>query len=251
MIDSVMTFKWFIFVNNKEYRKKMDISIPKHCSQEWDKMKPHEGGRFCTICSMFVVDFTKMTRDEITNYKQKTEEKLCARISTYQLTSKSIHKTNLYFNSIKPIERELLDSANYLLVQGYVIDNKTKPITNAKIEFTVQEWRSTKNNETIITESTDNNGKFSFYLSIAVCNNWYIESSQVINKSDKYLLTISKEGFEKHITKVEIKYKSNSFTKLNSKLNLKSNTIFQNSVKTIYGVVYQDLEPCILLQNEH
>lgn len=227
----------------------MDISIPQHCSQEWDKMKPTDGGKFCDICSMFVVDFTTMTREEIIDYKQKTEGKLCARISTYQLTAKSIQRTNLYLNSIKPLEREFVDSLNYLFLRGYVINNEAKPIINAKIEFSVWTRKKLKEGEEILTTSTDKNGKFSFYLPIAISDTQCIESYHILNRKQKHVLTIYKEDFEKYTTKVKIQYEPNRFIKLNSKLNLKVNNTYEKSVKTIYGIVHQDLEPYILIQN--
>jgi hypothetical protein len=41
------------------------ITIPQPCNQDWADMQPVEGGRFCGSCRHAVVDFTRMTDQEI------------------------------------------------------------------------------------------------------------------------------------------------------------------------------------------
>lgn len=43
----------------------MKITIPKPCNENWDSMSPVEKGRFCSICSKKVHDFTTSTQSEI------------------------------------------------------------------------------------------------------------------------------------------------------------------------------------------
>ncbi len=62
------------------------LSINKPCSANWDEMSPVEQGKFCGTCSLTVVDFTKMSTEEIKEYflchnKQKT----CGRFKNSQL----------------------------------------------------------------------------------------------------------------------------------------------------------------------
>src|SRR5690606_19678350 len=62
------------------------ISVPQPCSEDWDKMTPHEQGRFCDSCRKCVVDFTRFTDGEV--YRFFTEhkgEKVCGRINRAQL----------------------------------------------------------------------------------------------------------------------------------------------------------------------
>lgn len=62
------------------------ISIPKPCHEDWDKMHPNEIGKFCNSCSKTVVDFTKMSKEEIhTYFKQKSGEKTCGHFYASQL----------------------------------------------------------------------------------------------------------------------------------------------------------------------
>jgi len=41
----------------------MKIHIPEPCSENWDKMTPQGGGRYCLSCDKVVTDFTNMTTE--------------------------------------------------------------------------------------------------------------------------------------------------------------------------------------------
>lgn len=47
------------------------INLPKECTVNRSNLKPTEGGYFCGVCSTKVVDYTKMTDDEILAHIQK------------------------------------------------------------------------------------------------------------------------------------------------------------------------------------
>lgn len=64
--------------------KKIQISIPKPCSEDWSKMTPTERGRFCAMCTKEVVDFTKMNTNETIYVLEKTPN-LCGRFYAKQL----------------------------------------------------------------------------------------------------------------------------------------------------------------------
>lgn len=64
------------------------ISIPKPCHEDWSKMTPNEKGRFCTSCTKTVVDFTKMSPDDIQGYLHNNkDQRICGHIKQSQLDS--------------------------------------------------------------------------------------------------------------------------------------------------------------------
>jgi hypothetical protein len=62
------------------------IQIPKPCHAEWSEMTPTQQGAFCSSCSKEVIDFTKMTDEEVKNYFLKTSTgNTCGRFRTEQV----------------------------------------------------------------------------------------------------------------------------------------------------------------------
>lgn len=62
------------------------LSIPKPCHEDWSKMIPNSEGKFCGSCSKTVVDFTKMSKEEIHSYfKQKSGDNTCGHFYASQL----------------------------------------------------------------------------------------------------------------------------------------------------------------------
>ncbi|KFF06956.1 energy transducer TonB [Flavobacterium reichenbachii] len=67
------------------------ISIPKPCTENWDKMTPNDTGRFCMSCSKTVVDFTAMMPEEIQHFFiQNQTERICGRFRKSQLDNITI-----------------------------------------------------------------------------------------------------------------------------------------------------------------
>jgi hypothetical protein len=85
----------------------LTISIPKPCPANWDEMIPNELGKFCGLCSLTVVDFTKMSEAEIKeyfvcHYGQKT----CGRFNSSQLTTDINSDKNFWEKRMEIVERK-------------------------------------------------------------------------------------------------------------------------------------------------
>lgn len=66
------------------------FSIPKPCHENWDTMTQKEKGRFCSVCSKTVTDFTQMSTAEITIYlRQNRGSGVCGRFRNDQLEEKT------------------------------------------------------------------------------------------------------------------------------------------------------------------
>lgn len=60
--------------------------IPEPCHEDWNAMTPKEKGRFCDVCDKVVVDFTKMSDEEIVEYlQQHSKQKTCGHFKNEQL----------------------------------------------------------------------------------------------------------------------------------------------------------------------
>jgi hypothetical protein len=61
------------------------LKIAEPCHENWNKMLEEEKGRFCLSCQKAVVDFSRMTNEEIIRYfEQNAGKKTCGRIATHQ-----------------------------------------------------------------------------------------------------------------------------------------------------------------------
>lgn len=72
----------------------MQIQSP--CAENYNRMTPVKNGRFCNSCQTAVVDFTKMSDEEIKNFLIKHQsDSLCIRAKSYQLDSRSYFEKTL------------------------------------------------------------------------------------------------------------------------------------------------------------
>jgi hypothetical protein len=69
-----------------------NVRIPDPCSESWELMSPQEKGRFCSVCSKCVIDFTEKQPEEIQQiFVDKKDKSICGRFYSHQLT-KEIEK---------------------------------------------------------------------------------------------------------------------------------------------------------------
>src|ERR1700750_3099480 len=63
----------------------MEIRIDNPCTENWDRMRPEEQGRFCSSCQKMVIDFTAMSDSELLAYFSKPQASVCGRLQSSQL----------------------------------------------------------------------------------------------------------------------------------------------------------------------
>lgn len=65
--------------------KKIILSIPEPCHQDWNQMTPVEKGKFCSSCQKTVIDFSMMSDREIAAFLKKPATSTCGRFKADQL----------------------------------------------------------------------------------------------------------------------------------------------------------------------
>ena len=106
-----------------------NLKITNPCKENWNSMAPNKLGRYCQLCDKTVIDFTKMSPDEIKVYLQKNGRKrICGRIPREPIKTVPSKKEQ-WFNSLRVKINQCIDDSSYLL--GY-----TKFRTFRKIHFT-------------------------------------------------------------------------------------------------------------------
>ncbi|TND09394.1 MAG: hypothetical protein FD123_1356 [Bacteroidetes bacterium] len=73
----------------------LNLTIPKPCHEDWNKMTPNEQGSFCKSCCKTVVDFTAKTTGEIKSFFENIgSKKVCGRFNSDQLQPVPVRAAN-------------------------------------------------------------------------------------------------------------------------------------------------------------
>jgi hypothetical protein len=67
--------------------KKIQLSIPEPCHENWHNMTPTQQGRYCNACAKEVIDFSNMSDSDVLNYflAKKKADTICGRAYPDQL----------------------------------------------------------------------------------------------------------------------------------------------------------------------
>ncbi|WBX74314.1 carboxypeptidase-like regulatory domain-containing protein [Tenacibaculum pacificus] len=154
----------------------LEINTP--CSEKFNEFKPTKLGGFCNSCNKEVIDFTKMTTQEISHYfKNNTSKNTCGQFNKKQLTTyneKPIRRKKYGFLATfglailslfsfdttqaqegnTPIDKNNIDLNNQgydILVRG-VVSDESGPLPGASVIL----------EGTDISTETDFDGNFTF-----------------------------------------------------------------------------------------
>ena len=88
---------------------KFKFSIPKPCHEDWNSMTPEETGRFCSVCTKGVVDFSDKSSEEIQNYLfQNQQQKICGRFRNDQINTFDIKVPKSILLQKRPVHNAFL-----------------------------------------------------------------------------------------------------------------------------------------------
>ncbi len=63
----------------------LQLSVPKPCHENWDKMTPNERGRHCDSCNKSVNDFSLLSDRQLIEFFTKATGNICGRVTNLQL----------------------------------------------------------------------------------------------------------------------------------------------------------------------
>lgn len=117
------------------------ITIKNPCNKiNWTTMSDFERGKFCSICSKSVTDFTKMKDDEIINFLNRSDKSVCARLNQSQinriLTIEKTDKIKHWNKIVATIALMTISTANY---SNTVKDKNFKTELNCKVLLDTKE----------------------------------------------------------------------------------------------------------------
>lgn len=164
--------------------KKIKLTIPEPCHEDWSKMTPTEQGKFCNSCQKEVFDLTSTSEDEVAHKIHQSTGELCVRIPNQYLDKKiNLHAAGFgkygklgtagaiitaaaFTPIISTIDTDLtelaeknsiqINSIQPLQVNGTVVNENGDIVQNVKITIEQNNHRAT------LTSLA--NGRFSFHL---------------------------------------------------------------------------------------
>ncbi|MDN5475966.1 MAG: hypothetical protein L0G39_03445 [Chryseobacterium sp.] len=99
-----------------------NIYIDNPCSESWETMSSHELGKFCSVCSKCVVDFTEKKSEEIESvFRENHDENICGRFFSHQLDKEVEKSEKLKSRFLKYIPRNFQNSGMTLAAFSLIL----------------------------------------------------------------------------------------------------------------------------------
>lgn len=213
----------------------INLSIDKPCSEKFDNFTPTPVGGFCAACQKEVIDFTKMSEEEIILYFSSNTQNTCGRfapsqLKTYPKIASSPHKSRIRLMGIGLMSlsiASLFTSTAQTQHQQQATQSQFSPQKNAQprtdnievidnekitigISGVVTDQRGEALPGVIVIHkgtsdgtSTDVNGKFQFWKTlepgdILVFSFVGLESKEIkiTTQTSQYMKVVMKEGCE-------------------------------------------------------
>lgn len=112
-------------------KKAIRITIPEPCHEDWAKMTPTEKGKFCSVCTKEVFDFTQASDEELV--KRVTQGKsMCGRFKKSQL-DREVKLERKSKNSLLPYAASLLMPLSVFATSEVKSNAKEKPFVSLGI----------------------------------------------------------------------------------------------------------------------
>lgn len=108
-------------------KNKFHLNIASPCAEDFNKFTPTAKGGFCNSCSKEVVDFTKLSSEEIRDYfNSEKDENVCGRFKTSQINNNTVYaaKKKNIFGFLSGIGFACISLFNSSVMQAQEIKHK-------------------------------------------------------------------------------------------------------------------------------
>lgn len=128
--------------------------IPKPCFEDWESMSPEEKGRFCSVCSKTVIDFTQKQPHEIQQImEEKKGERVCGKFYDHQLKAPKSEMNGKYYLSNFQNNELTLSLFSFLLLLTGCSKPKEEVCSTTGIAVMLEEDSTLVNNNYVIGEA--------------------------------------------------------------------------------------------------
>ncbi|KGO93541.1 carboxypeptidase-like regulatory domain-containing protein [Flavobacterium subsaxonicum] len=199
--------------------KKINISIPTPCHENWETMSPTDKGRFCASCQKNVVDLTKASDRQVAAAFRESDN-LCGRFLKSQLERDLIipkEKNKLWLAASAAVVTLLTIGNNQMFAQSPVNTEQTEGKTD-EIDASTSQTRTIKGtvldetnmplpgvkvkikNSNTLGAQTDFDGHFTIQASagdilifsyIGLCT-----KEKTVTADNSYNITLDESGYE-------------------------------------------------------
>lgn len=113
-------------------KKQLSLSINNPCAEKWEGFTPTQEGGFCQSCQKNVVDYTRMSDEQVLIMLKNTSGKICGRLRVDQMKEYIVKPSSSGRFSFKWMQTALV-SILLLLTEKYGIAGDIKPMQ--EVEF--------------------------------------------------------------------------------------------------------------------
>jgi len=126
-------------LNNTAMPETFSLSIPKPCHEQWESFTKTDTGGFCASCQKNVIDFTNWNDEQIRQYINAANQRICGRFNPSQL--KTYRNT-----ATTPRPSHMFISALALPLLLSAVDTKAQTSTSHTAQYIQPEKTTDKSN---------------------------------------------------------------------------------------------------------
>ena len=136
--------------------QKFNLTINKPCAEKFEDFQPTTTGGFCDSCEKEVIDFTKMSEEQVAQFFAINEKKVCGRFRETQLKTYSISTPSKKTQNFKSLSKSAVGFSLLALLSL----NSQEVMAQYNEQSMTMEVSQKEDTKKPITESVVHNGEY-------------------------------------------------------------------------------------------